>query len=352
MIDSHRKPNNALNDLNWIPDFSQPLAVLRALLVSVAIALLLTLLRYGLGGWEHGVFGPFALLSAWICCLSLIGLQLVRTYGSGLPIWLSATLAFCWMLASAALCSLAPFWLGIQLAFLSYDSMFETVAETMLITFIVGSVVLRAVFAHHEIRKNEKRLLDAKYDALQARIRPHFLFNSLNSLAELITIDAARAENAVLDLSDLYRATLSDQAPVRVEQELALCEKYLCVEKLRMEDRLSWQFDVDEEAKGWLIPALSLQPLLENAVLHGLQPLPEGGQIEMSLKVDGNKLMLRIKNPVGANKDTTSRGTGTALKNVHARLSAYYSGSIVFDARQVDDQYLVSLSISNSAARL
>jgi len=351
VADSHNEPNNSLNNKTWIPDFSQPIAVLRALLVAISVAILLTILRYGLNGWENGAFGPFVLLSAWICCLSLIGLQLVRTYGTGLPIWLSASLAFCWLLASAALCSLVPFWLGSQFAFLSNASMFETVAEAMLITLIVGSVVLRAVYAHHEIRENEKRLLDAKYDALQARIRPHFLFNSLNSVAELVAIDSTRAENAVLDLSDLYRATLSDQTPVRVWQELALCEKYLGVEKLRMDDRLSWHFDVDDEAKNWLMPALSLQPLLENAVLHGVQPLPEGGKIEMSLKVDGNKLMLQIKNPVGHNKGTISRGTGTALKNVHARLGAYYAGSVVFDARQVGDQYLVNLSISNSAVR-
>ena len=337
--------------MNWIPDFSEPITILRALLVAVAVAFLLTLLRDGLNGLEYRSFGPLALLSAWICCLSMVGLQLVRNHGAELTMWLSGYLAFSWMLASAALCSLAPFWLGLQFMFLSSGSALDTAMEAMLITLIVGSVVLRAVYAHHEIRENEKRLLDAKYDALQARIRPHFLFNSLNSVAELIAIDSTRAENAVLDLSDLYRATLSDQAPVQIKQELALCEKYLCVEKLRMEDRLSWRFDVDEEAKSWLIPALSLQPLLENAVLHGVQPLPDGGQIEMSLKVNGNKLMLQINNPVGTEKGTTSRGTGTALKNVHARLNAFYSAPVSFDARQVGQQYLVNLTIPNAASK-
>ena len=177
LANSLSKSNQTSSELNWIPDFSQPIAILRALLVAVAIAILLTLLRNGLNGIEYGSFGPLALLSAWICCLSMIGLQLVRKYAAGLPMWLSGCFAFAWMLASAAVCSLAPFWLGAQLAFLSTGNAVETALEAMLITLIVGSVVLRAVYTHHEIRENEKRLLDAKYDALQARIRPHFLFN-------------------------------------------------------------------------------------------------------------------------------------------------------------------------------
>lgn len=333
----------------WLPNFWDPLVVLRSILVAVCIAILLTLLRTGFFGIDLAVLGAVTFLSVWIICLSAVGLQMLRRFGEHLPIWIGSLLAVIWMLASAAICTTVPFWLGLPLSIVSDEGIVEMVLETMLITLIVGTVVLRTLFTHHEIQENSKRLLDAKYDALQARIRPHFLFNSLNSVAELINIDAERAENALLDLSDLFRATLSQQGSVQIKQELALCEKYLCVEKLRMGDRLAWQFRVDEEAMSWFIPALSFQPLLENAVLHGVQPLPEGGLIELELKVLGPKLMLQMTNPMSSRVDTESRGTGTALKNVKSRFESFYKTPVGFSARQVENQYLVEISIPKAS---
>lgn len=343
------EPKENSNQLGWIPDFGQPIVILRALLVAVLIAILLAVLRAGLSALDSGVFGSLVFLSVWICCLSAIGLQLLRKAGSNLPIWAGASLAIAWMVISAGICGIAPFLLGLPTALRSQSAPFDMAVEAMLITLIVGSVVLRVLYAHYELQEQQKRLLDAKYDALQARIRPHFLFNSLNSVAELIAIGSERAENAILDLSDLFRATLSDQGPVPISQELLLCEKYLNVEKLRMGERLTWDFDVDEEARIWLIPALSLQPLLENAVLHGIQPLPEGGHIEMNLKVVGNELNLRIKNPLSTRKEPSSRGTGTALKNVQARLNTFYKGAVAFSAEDRDGCYLVSMIIQRSS---
>lgn len=342
-----------LEQLCWIPDFSQPLAVMRALLVAVGISFLLSLLRSGIEGVNVGVFGPIAFLSVWICCLSVVGLQFIRRYLGAQTVWVQASLAVAWMLCSAALCVKASgyfsaLYFGVGIGALQNGFARDvSILEAVLITLVIGAILLRGFYAHFEMQQQQQRLLQANYDALQARIRPHFLFNSLNSVAELIAVDPERAENAVLDLSDLFRAALSDKGLSSISDELAVCEKYLAVEKLRMGDRLHWQIDVDAEVKHWQLPALWLQPLVENAVLHGIQQIIEGGLIRISVNRMNKKLVVRVENPLPQepNRESVSRGTGTALANVQARLEAFSRSDVTFSAGARERSYVAELKV-------
>jgi two-component system sensor histidine kinase AlgZ len=166
----------------------------------------------------------------------------------------------------------------------------------------------------------------AEADALQARIRPHFLFNSMNLIASLVRRDPVVAERAVLDLSDLFRAALgAGEGDSSLLQEVELAKRYLSIESLRLGDRLQVEWRLAEPLP-WslLLPNLVLQPLVENAVLHGISRLPEGGKVEISIWVDGDELYFRIHNPAPSPQVAAlalQKGAGHAQRNIAYRLT-------------------------------
>ncbi|KAF1697190.1 histidine kinase [Pseudoxanthomonas koreensis] len=167
----------------------------------------------------------------------------------------------------------------------------------------------------------------AEADALQARIRPHFLFNSMNLIASLLRRDPAVAERAVLDLSDLFRAALgAGEGDSTLAAECELAAQYLSIESLRLGERLQVQWDRREPLPWDLaLPRLTLQPLVENAVLHGISRLPEGGAVAIALWSDGGQLHLRVRNPAPPPQDaglgSLHRGAGHAQRSIAHRLA-------------------------------
>src|SRR5690606_34838511 len=146
-----------------------------------------------------------------------------------------------------------------------------------LISLIMSGLLLRYFYLQSQWRRQEQAELKARIESLQARIRPHFLFNSLNSIASLVVTDPAKAEQAVLDLSDLFRASLARPGTlVPWREELELAKRYLSIEHYRLGERLQLQWEVDGVPEDLPIPQLTLQPLLENALIYGIQPRIEG----------------------------------------------------------------------------
>ena len=167
----------------------------------------------------------------------------------------------------------------------------------------------------------------AEADALQARIRPHFLFNSMNLIASLLRRDPVLAERAVLDLSDLFRAALgAGEGDSTLAAECELAAQYLSIEQLRLGERLRVEWDRREPLPWELpLPRLFLQPLVENAVLHGVSRLPEGGAVSIALWTAGQTLCLRVSNPAPPPQqdpgDSPHRGAGHAQRNIAHRLA-------------------------------
>lgn len=170
----------------------------------------------------------------------------------------------------------------------------------------------------------------AELQALRAQIDPHFLFNSLNSIAHLITTDPARAEECVQRLAEIFRYLLSskDRSFVTLADELEIADGYLDIERARFGKQLEVSFDVDERARSWIVPTLIVQPLVENAVRHGISKKVGGGTVEVHAHIEGNELVVDVHDTGAGMESGTSgpRGTGVGLRNVTDRLTHLYGG--------------------------
>lgn len=159
----------------------------------------------------------------------------------------------------------------------------------------------------------------ARLAELQSRIRPHFLFNTLNTAVALVRVDPARAEAVLEDLSELFRVALAESgASVSLAEEVELAERYLAIEAVRFGSRLQVSWDVDPRAQPARVPPLVLQPLVENAVRHGVEPMPGGGRIHIEARVQRGQALVTVHNTVG--DEPSSPGHGMALRNVRERL--------------------------------
>lgn len=209
------------------------------------------------------------------------------------------------------------------------------------ISAIMFAIVLR--YLYEMFRQHERDLAEARAraQALQARIRPHFLFNSMNTIAGLTQIDADLATEVVHDLSDLFRASLSDNRQLStLQQEFELAEGYLRIEAQRLGERLRVAWDLQELPMQALLPPLLLQPLLENAIYHGIEPSIQGGDIEVSGRFRKGVINLAISNTL-PDQAAQRQGNRMAQENVRQRLQATFEEQADLRIGQVDGRYQV-----------
>ncbi len=188
--------------------------------------------------------------------------------------------------------------------------------------------------------------MQARLQALQSRIRPHFLFNSMNIIASLIHVDPDKAEQAVEDLSELFRASLKEAGvEVSLKQELELCKKYVHIESLRLGERLqvTWNITAPLEIK---IPMLTLQPIIENAIYYGIQPNAASGKVEIDISHKNNKVLILVTNPLPAQAPSArnEKGNQMALENIRHRLHALYGEAVTMDALQESKHFIMKIS--------
>jgi two-component system sensor histidine kinase AlgZ len=188
-------------------------------------------------------------------------------------------------------------------------------------------------------------LAEARLQALQARIRPHFLFNSLNAVLALIRRDPKRAERSLEDLADLFRTLMSDARQfVRLEDEIALLERYAEIEQLRLGERLRVTWELDAAPSDALLPPLVLQPLLENAVYHGVEPGTGAGEVLVRIERRGDRVLARIENPY-VEEQQHRAGNRMALENIRERLALFFDAEARIETRISDDRYRVEIEI-------
>jgi two-component system, LytTR family, sensor histidine kinase AlgZ len=204
---------------------------------------------------------------------------------------------------------------------LIFDNL-PSIKRTIFYAFIVCSIIL--YYFNLQERAYSPAIDEARLQALQARIRPHFLFNCINAVLSLIRSQPQRAETALEDMADLFRVLMADNRDlVPLAQEIALCRQYLALEKLRLEERLIIEWKVDDMPPDALIPPLLLQPLIENAVYHGIEPLATGGKITIQIYTKRNEVHLVLSNPYSI-KNTKHIGNQMALKNIKERLTLHF----------------------------
>ncbi|MGE5640798.1 MAG: sensor histidine kinase [Clostridia bacterium] len=188
-------------------------------------------------------------------------------------------------------------------------------------------------------------LAEARLQALQARIRPHFLFNSLNAVLGLVRRDPQRAERALEDLADLFRTLMADARRfVRLADEIALLERYAAIEQLRLGERLRISWELDAAPLDALLPPLVLQPLLENAVYHGVEPGVTAGDVLVRIERRGARVMVRIENPyVEAHQHRA--GNRVAIDNIRERLALFFDAEARMDASIAGGRYRVEIEM-------
>jgi LytS/YehU family sensor histidine kinase len=230
-----------------------------------------------------------------------------------------------------------------------------------LVALFVAGVVLYAqsIVAHYlalafeSARAAERRLLEsqlsareAELKALRAQLNPHFLFNSLNSISALVGSDPEAARRMCHLLGDFLRTSLALGARARVtlSEELALAERYLAVEQVRFGPRLAVERDVEPAAESCLVPPLLLQPLVENAVKHGVASRVEGGTIRIAARRRSGRLEVSVENPFDADAPPR-RGHGLGLENVRRRLETLDPDSAGLTVRREDGRFLASLHL-------
>jgi len=221
----------------------------------------------------------------------------------------------------------------------------EDIFGQQVIAGIIAALTLRYFYVQQQLRQQEQSELQSRLQALQSRIRPHFLFNSMNIIASLIAVDPDTAEAVVEDLSELFRASLNDAGnQVKLAEELDLCERYVRIESLRLGDRLKLDWRIDPLPRGAQIPLLTLQPLLENAIYHGIQPLPEGGTIGVRLWFEDEFVNVEISNPLPPTDHRyQSQGNKMALNNIRSRLKVLYGARAVLGTTVGEGVFTTSL---------
>lgn len=220
--------------------------------------------------------------------------------------------------------------------------------KTMVVAVSVAGLIL--MYFDGRQRRLSPALGEARLTALQARIRPHFLFNSLNAAVSVVRQDPVLAERILLDLSDLFRAVLAERrGMVPLGQELELAKAYAQIESLRLGERLRLHWHVDEAALAAYVPILLLQPLLENAVRYGVEPMAEGGDVEITMARAGRMVELAVRNSVGP--AAAPSGNGLALANIRERLALHFDAEARLLVEEGGDGFLVRVELPFTTVR-
>jgi len=341
-------PQTAPEDQLFLPDFCHVQMVLAVAVMGELLAFLLVLAPTGQdGGQGDGVWEQLALTSLFI--------QWVGLSSAGLLTLVLGEAAYSLMMWG--MMSGDP---GLRQALQQHTPWSDTSAlppelttawhlefqlRNLGISAIVSAVALRYFYVQHQWKHNLESEARARIQALQSRIRPHFLFNSMNTIASLARSQPALAEQVTVDLAELFRVSLKDASiPVTLASEMDLCRQYLRIEAQRLGKRMTVRWAVDTLPGEALLPALTLQPLLENAVYHGIEPALDGGLITVSGTCKGKEISLDVSNPLaspGANRHRS--GNHLAQHNVEQRLQAFFHRRARMEVHDDENEYRICL---------
>ncbi len=332
---------------HWLPEFCSARQVAMFVLLAEAVFLIVFLAPTSRADWSLSRLVAGTSFVIWIALVAVVVLCKLRpwlvTRGPAVTVigaWLVLPLTT--LLASFALVPLAPslnIVLGVASASAPPPHLARLVIGNTLIALLASTVLMRYLYVSAAWRRNERGQARAQIVALQARIRPHFLFNSMNTIASLIPLRPRDAERAVEDLSELFRAALAPGERLStLGDEIELVRRYLEIERLRLGDRLRVRWSTEGLPLATPMPALLLQPLVENAVHHGISALPEGGEITIEGRGDATSITLKIINPRPSIAQSIRAGHGIALDNVRQRLAFHYGDAarlVVHDEKSV-----------------
>ncbi len=340
-----RDPNNETTQA-YLPDFCAASTLFIVVLVSALIAIMLSLA-------SHSADNPFMLelsktsfFVIWIAMLGTFVMCQLKSFLESTGPTRAFVIGFvvleimCLIVAECAWQLTSRF----AVASIIQDTHANFIMRTFAISSIVMALAMRYLYISSEWRRSIVLEAQSRISALQALIRPHFLFNTMNTIASLTRTDPSRAEEAVEDLSDLLRANLGNSADrTTLKQEFETAAIYQRIEKLRLGDRLRVKWNIDQLPMRARIPSLTIQPLLENAIYHGIELLPDGGEVTITGEKDGDEMLLSISNPVAVGEKRASSGNNMAMSNIRQRFELAYGNSDAVTIDDAGDRYTISL---------
>jgi two-component system sensor histidine kinase AlgZ len=332
-----------------LPDFCRLPELFALFMIGALTTTAMWLARDSTHDWP--AYSVSMLFVTWLILVIAVSACKLRPWLQRLPAHLPYVGVWLLIVLIVTVASALARWFDVALKMQLIDtSMLGFVRDNVIIAALLGAAMLRYFYVLTQWQMRLSAVARAQVEALQARIRPHFLFNSMNTVAALIRVDPAAAERTVEDLSELFRAALGqhDTGDGTLAEELALVERYLAIEQLRLGERLRVQRDLRALPGDFPLPRLLLQPLLENAVRHGIQPLRAGGEISMRGNTDGNGIRIEIINPLPASP--ALGGTGHGLDNVRQRVVYRYGPKATVEAGPQGDRFVVRLYLPGVSA--
>ena len=334
----------------YLPDFCTSRAALANVLIVELTAIILTLAHENLGVGFWTDLSRTSLFLLWIGLAGAALLCWMRGPLNRLQVARGSVAVLLLISALIALISAGAYYLGqttlvedAAAGILFPPDLKSFLVRNVAIGIVVTSLALRYFYVIHEWRRNIEMQATARVHALQARIRPHFLFNSMNTIASLTRTNPAVAEQAVQDLADLFRANLSEKRDtITLEQEYEVARTYQRIEELRLGSRLRVDWKIDSLPRKALVPGLMLQPLLENAIYHGIEPQPGGGTVTVTGELSGKLITIVVRNPVG-NYESEREGNRLALANIRERLGLLYGERGLVKSGRFDNEFIVTL---------
>ncbi len=334
----------------YLPDFCDSRAAFAIVLIAELTAIVLSIARQSAAVGFWGELARAALFLLWVGLVSAALLCWLRPRLARLGVGPGSVAALALLTLVVAAISACVSLLGHSRLVASAGTgayfprqLWPFVARNTVIGFVISAVALRYFYVTYQWRRNIEMRAAARVHALQARIRPHFLFNSMNTIASLTRSDPALAEQAVQDLADLFRASLSDRhQTITLAEELSIARTYQRVEQLRLGERLRVHWDVRGLPPDARVPGLMLQPLLENAIYHGIEPRPQGGTVTVTGERTAQLISLVVRNPLGE-RQAEREGNRVALANIRERLALLYGARALVKAGRFDEEYIVTL---------
>jgi len=328
----------------FLPDFCSLRMVFVVVIIAELFAFVVALSPLDMevaSRWQ--VLGLTSLFVQWIALTSSAVLCLMRPYICHLSNTHVAAISYLIILTMIALITelayrLVGLWPAAEHASLLF--------RNIVIGGILAGPILRYFYVQHQWQRRVQAESAARLQALQSRIRPHFFFNSMNTIASLTRLDPAKAEMAVENLADLFRVSLGDASKqYTFADELDLCRRYLEIEALRLGDRLQIDWRVETVPNDALLPPLLLQPLLENAIYHGIETMAEGGTVSIVGACLKRRITLTIKNPLLPDQVRTTKGNALALDNIRERLQVCFDNKASLTQEFQDHMHVVTMEM-------
>ena len=331
----------------FLPDLCSTHSVLVVVVVAQLLALVTTLTAALYSDFSFERLAVSSLFIQWVALTSAALLCGLRETINRLPLgWAGVVVvmvvvidAFCFSLMAGQVLD----WMASEVLMDRRVWVREALISAA-IAAIIGGLVMRYFYVQEQLRQKDEAELQSRIQALQSRIRPHFLFNSMNIIASLISVDPEAAEQAVEDLSRLFRASLGEAGSmVTLEQELSLVRRYITIEQLRMGERLQVEWDIRIDTEKVTIPQLTLQPLVENALYHGIQPLAAGGLLRIAVWQEDGRVRILVSNPKPPG-NSDHQGNRMALENIRLRLAALHGSAASVEVTPATEHYDVLLT--------